>query len=1483
MAGKPVGTMFAEINLDSTKMEQGLKRVHDSLVQGTIKVEDAYKQLGIKSDQTYTMMRENASKTLDFIKNKTLSSKDEILRAETAFKQKISQLDKEQYAQRVTFMDKVKSNWIAASVAITAAWVATNKAMSYMEEGAKAMRIESSFNIVAEQSGVMADILIENMTRATKGTIDNSDLMQKATKLMLKGFDAEQIERFSKVVGTAARYGAISVNEAFDRLGDAIANRMPRSMVQLGALTRTQFKLIEQAVKEGMDDIELFNLAIANLTVQQLKQKGTQDEATVAIQQFHAQVKEAGEWLGTVLIRILQTVWGAFQMLASVILGVTSVVYGFIASLSQLAEWGARKLGLTGIAESFKGIADTMKEESSRVGQEAENLAKESANNMKGTADVGVKASKDEISAAEKVVKSLIDKAKAYVETAKNAKAGAKELEKFNDLMRTLQYEKSVAETFGLDELKKKLIENEAWAAKLKDTMKGQPKDRRDKANALIDEIKLLKDFQAEWESWRKAEDKAEEELQKAADKEVDEMKKIQDAYEGIRRSVDPLYDSQKKLAESLEDIQRFSNTFPALAESVQPVIDALKSQYDATRLGEAASYYEGITGYENVWYSLKMKHIEAIRKAEILAGKDAQAANKKAEDSIQKINTETFKGKMDSIGQMTEGGVRMFTTFANLYDEDSKKHKEMDAIATAFAIAEQARLGTLALYNAVVGIAGQAQGDPYSAFARIAAMMAVMASLLSIIGMGMGGSSGGSVGGTTTTPEPYVPSTVLAGESGEASESIVNALETLGDVNSSEYRELVGIHDNMVELNSNLTGMTRTLLQATDKGQLKTNMVIGDISIDDIMAGMNVEGIFSKMGKNKAIGEFLAGLGTPLDNDITRFVTQIYKGISTGLVEIGKILGVDAKTIMEYQFQLQTLKLKGVKREDVEEAIMAWASKVADVAAGDLFGEIIKQYQELDEGLFETAMRIAMDKVIIEDSLEMVGQSFTGTIAQLIEFAEWMIKMAGDLEALQGYFQSFFEKFMTEEQQQVFLTGKLTELLAVQGITLPKTRQGYADLAASLDLNTKAGQEAYFVLMQLADTADEYYSYLEELAQEALETAEDNLNKAFDAEKERRRASYDAEIEALNKAYEAKVKLTNDAYNEQLKLMTDRLSDAKESVNDLSSSIDDLESAKQDLLATDDILIKYTQEQAKSQLSSMIGQARAGNFAGLKDGLENIVDVLTDTDNTQYKTRNDYLRAQMQVYNQFEELQSLTEDELTDSEKTVDLLTKANEEFKTAHQQELDTLKALHDDQKNYLTEQYNAEVKMLDAQLNAVLGIDTNVLSIAQAIEEYNRARDVVNPPTPEIPLPIIPPTPPPPEPMDRATALLTQYGHANPSDLELEWINQMIAGGRDDAYIIERLKSHPGRFAGGGYHAGGMRLVGEYGPELEYTGPSLIYSNSKTKSMLSNEELVAEVRQLRQELNSVNLQVVRNTAKTAKLLDRWDGDGMPDVRTA
>ena len=96
----------------------------------------------------------------------------------------------------------------------------------------------------------------------------------------------------------------------------------------------------------------------------------------------------------------------------------------------------------------------------------------------------------------------------------------------------------------------------------------------------------------------------------------------------------------------------------------------------------------------------------------------------------------------------------------------------------------------------------------------------------------------------------------------------------------------------------------------------------------------------------------------------------------------------------------------------------------------------------------------------------------------------------------------------------------------------------------------------------------------------------------------------------------------------------------------------------------------------------------------------------------------------------------------------------------------------------------------------------------------------------------------------------------------------------------------------FASGGMHSGGMRLVGERGPELEVTGPSRIYSAQQTKSLMSggSGEVVVELRSLRREVSElkseqrkVGVENVKYNKKSYDLYREWDTIGLPATRTS
>jgi hypothetical protein len=107
----------------------------------------------------------------------------------------------------------------------------------------------------------------------------------------------------------------------------------------------------------------------------------------------------------------------------------------------------------------------------------------------------------------------------------------------------------------------------------------------------------------------------------------------------------------------------------------------------------------------------------------------------------------------------------------------------------------------------------------------------------------------------------------------------------------------------------------------------------------------------------------------------------------------------------------------------------------------------------------------------------------------------------------------------------------------------------------------------------------------------------------------------------------------------------------------------------------------------------------------------------------------------------------------------------------------------------------------------------------------------------------------------------------------------INITVTGGT--GFQRESGGDLPG-FYNGGMHSGGLRLVGENGPEIEATGTSRIYNANQTADIMGGSMTTAnQIAALRDEMRASLYAIAKNTGKTANQLVRWDGDGLPDAR--
>lgn len=120
-----------------------------------------------------------------------------------------------------------------------------------------------------------------------------------------------------------------------------------------------------------------------------------------------------------------------------------------------------------------------------------------------------------------------------------------------------------------------------------------------------------------------------------------------------------------------------------------------------------------------------------------------------------------------------------------------------------------------------------------------------------------------------------------------------------------------------------------------------------------------------------------------------------------------------------------------------------------------------------------------------------------------------------------------------------------------------------------------------------------------------------------------------------------------------------------------------------------------------------------------------------------------------------------------------------------------------------------------------------------------------------------------------------LLTLYERIATSTGDLALFRARTAATLEE--VLRRNGLEVPAFASGGMHAGGLRLVGENGPELQITGPARIYSAEQTRQLMqgaSGSDVALEVRALRDELQALradNTEIRRSLRDVADNTDR------------
>jgi hypothetical protein len=434
-----------------------------------------------------------------------------------------------------------------------------------------------------------------------------------------------------------------------------------------------------------------------------------------------------------------------------------------------------------------------------------------------------------------------------------------------------------------------------------------------------------------------------------------------------------------------------------------------------------------------------------------------------------------------------------------------------------------QVAIDALTVIQAISAVLNQAQGDPYTAFARMAAMAAAVVALGVDIA-GFGGGSGPNSASAEVRQQTQGTGTVL-GDAKAQSDSIVKATAITADAT----QQLVGLNRGMLialQALQNALGaagvqLARGAGNATFPGVGgATNAFNGFIGSADILGGDPITkalgsflfggskkvidqgivifgGALSEMLNGIAIGAYqtihtsggLFGGGSTKDqtqgvsDEFTKQFQLVIGSIADAVTQGALALGISKAqidaAIAAFHVAEQHISLKGLSADDQQKALEAVFSSIFDGLAGAVV-PFIAQFQKVGEGLGETLVRVATEVQVTQQAMKQLGLVIATTDPEkFAQIADALATAVGGIDQFISQMNSFTNHFASDQDKFNLEKDALTSAFSQVGLTLPATREGMYDLMKSLDATTDAGRAQIATLLRLSDVADAYYTAL--------------------------------------------------------------------------------------------------------------------------------------------------------------------------------------------------------------------------------------------------------------------------------------------------------------------------------------------------------------------------------------------------------------------
>lgn len=367
-------------------------------------------------------------------------------------------------------------------------------------------------------------------------------------------------------------------------------------------------------------------------------------------------------------------------------------------------------------------------------------------------------------------------------------------------------------------------------------------------------------------------------------------------------------------------------------------------------------------------------------------------------------IDPEHIARLQRSLGELRQQGLEtmvgasqaVLRSMQSMSERGSSAYRNMEVASQALNVA-----------LAIGAILNQGKGDPYTAFARMAAMAVAVAGLVGSIGANFGG---GFTDTAAMRQETQGTGTVL-GDADAKSESIANAIQITADATS----ELVGINRGMlnalIALQSGIGSATGMLARGAGNVDFDT-MVIqplrhaflgsvftpmlrflsGSSQITDrgIMIGGGGVGSLNPMAYqeeqyrtwrfgSRRTREQTASLPGNVAAQFDLIMDSIVSTVREAATALGLVPEEIEAAIAAYEVAVTRISLEDLSAEEQQAELEAVFSSIFDGLAGAVV-PFVEQFQRVGEGLGETLVRVATGVQVMQEAVRRLGFSLDET-----------------------------------------------------------------------------------------------------------------------------------------------------------------------------------------------------------------------------------------------------------------------------------------------------------------------------------------------------------------------------------------------------------------------------------------------------------------------------------------------------------------------